>query len=76
MVYLNTNFQDFLEKTYTEPVYTQIDVLDYNKRIDGKNLGNTDFYKNPTEYISDFEHSCLILSIFGVKIRKIVKKIK
>jgi hypothetical protein len=23
-------------KNYAQPVYTQIDVLDYNKRIDGK----------------------------------------
>ncbi len=58
------SIQDFLEKTYTEPVYTQIDVLDYNKRIDGKNLGNTDFYKNPTEYISDFERFTKVLDIF------------
>ena len=27
--------EDFLTKKYSEPVYTQIDVLDYNKRIDG-----------------------------------------
>jgi hypothetical protein len=26
-------------------VYTQIDVLDYNKRIDGKVLDCSDFYK-------------------------------
>ncbi len=58
------SIQDFLEKTYTEPVYTQIDVLDYNKRIDGKNLGNTDFYKNPTQYVSDFERFTKVSDIF------------
>lgn len=46
---------DFLTKNYTQPVYCQIDVLDYNKRIDGKVLDNYDFYQNPTDYISDFE---------------------
>ncbi len=29
---------DFLTKKYSEAVYTQIDVLDYNKRLDGKQL--------------------------------------
>lgn len=46
---------DFLSKKYSQPVYTQIDVLDYNKRLDGKVLDNNDFYKNPQEYTSDFE---------------------
>ncbi len=45
---------DFLTKTYTEPVYVQIDVLDYNKRKDGNKLTNQDFYDNPKDYISDF----------------------
>ena len=44
---------DFLSKKYSEPVYVQIDVLDYNKRIDGQVLNNDDFYKNPQDYISD-----------------------
>ena len=48
-------FIDFLTKNYTQPVYCQIDVLDYNKRIDGKVLDNYDFYQNPSDYISDFE---------------------
>jgi hypothetical protein len=30
-----------------QPVYTQIDVLDYNKRIDGKVLDASDFYIKP-----------------------------
>ncbi len=46
---------DFLNKNYTQAVYTQIDVLDYNKRIDGKVLDNNDFYNNPKAYIQDFE---------------------
>jgi alanine dehydrogenase len=46
---------DFLNKNYTQAIYTQIDVLDYNKRIDGKVLDNSDFYNNPTAYIQDFE---------------------
>ncbi|MXN90516.1 alanine dehydrogenase [Flavobacterium sp. Sd200] len=46
---------NFLSKKYTEPVYTQIDVLEYNKRKDGNtDVDNSDFFKNPGEYVSDF----------------------
>jgi alanine dehydrogenase len=55
---------DFLNKLYTEPVYTQIDVLDYNKRLDGKVLAKEDFYKNPQEYTSDFGRFTKVADIF------------
>lgn len=45
---------DFLKGTFTEAVYCQIDVLDYNKRKDGKALGESDFFQNPGDYISTF----------------------
>lgn len=45
---------DFLTKNYSEAVYTQIDVLDYNKRIDGQPSSKSDFYSNPSAYTSDF----------------------
>ncbi|WP_367770854.1 NAD(P)-dependent oxidoreductase [Flavobacterium sp. WC2421] len=47
--------ENFLSKKYAQAVYTQIDVLDYNKRIDGQVLNCKDFYDNPKEYIGDFE---------------------
>ena len=46
---------NFLTKKYAQAVYTQIDVLDYNKRIDGRVLDCKDFYQNPKEYVSNFE---------------------
>ncbi|HTG65645.1 MAG TPA: NAD(P)-dependent oxidoreductase [Flavobacterium sp.] len=46
---------NYLTKNYTQPVYTQIDVLEYNKRKDGTVLGITDFFQNPQEYESNFE---------------------
>ncbi len=55
---------DFLNKIYSKPVYTQIDVLDYNDRIDGKKLDNQDFYKHPQEYISNFERFTKVADIF------------
>jgi alanine dehydrogenase len=56
---------DFLNKIYTQPVYTQIDVLDYNKRIDGtKAENNHDFYKNPKDFTSNFERFTKVADIF------------
>ena len=48
------NVEDYLNKSYEEPVYVQIDVLDYNKRKDGRVLNKNDFYNNPEEYESNF----------------------
>ncbi len=45
---------DYLEKIFNEPVYAQLDVLDYNKRKDGKVIDIFDFFNNPTDYKSDF----------------------
>lgn len=56
--------EDFLTKTYTEPVYTQLDILDYNKRIDGKSSDKKDFYANPQEYTSDFERFTKVSDVF------------
>ena len=56
--------ENFLSKIYSQPVFTQIDVLDYNKRIDGKIVDNNDFYKNPQDYISDFERFTKVSDIF------------
>ena len=56
--------EDFLSKQYSEPVYTQIDVLDYNKRIDGSISSKSDFYKNPQEYTSDFGRFSKVADIF------------
>jgi len=44
----------YLTQTYNQPVYTQIDVLDYNIRKDGQYIDNTDFYNHPSAYQSDF----------------------
>lgn len=46
--------KSFLNKSYANPVFTQIDVTQYNKRTDGKEATKKDFYKNPHKYQSDF----------------------
>lgn len=56
--------EDFLNKTYTYPVFTNIDVLDYNKRKDGTIIDNKDFYEHPMDYVSDFERFTKVADIF------------
>ncbi|WP_310379855.1 NAD(P)-dependent oxidoreductase [Flavobacterium sp.] len=56
--------ENYLAKNYTQPVYTQIDVLEYNKRVDGKVLDFNDFYQNPQEYTSDFERFTKVSDIY------------
>lgn len=48
------NVDDFLHRQFDEPVYVQIDVLDYNERIDGNVLDINDFFNNPSAYKSNF----------------------
>lgn len=45
---------DYLSNAFQEPVYCQIDVLDYNKRKDGTLASKGDFFANPSAYESDF----------------------
>lgn len=56
--------EDFLTKKYSSPVYTQIDVLEYNKRKDGKVINKNDFYENPQEYTSNFERFSEVADIY------------
>lgn len=56
--------ENFLTKNYSEPVYVQIDYLDYNKRIDGKPSSKKDFFTNPKAYISDFERFTKVSDIY------------
>lgn len=56
---------DFLNKTYDSPVYTQIDVLDYNKRKDSAEAtSNQDFFDAPQEFTSDFARFANAADIF------------
>ncbi|MDO6818938.1 NAD(P)-dependent oxidoreductase [Zobellia sp. 1_MG-2023] len=48
------NVTEYLEETFNEPVYCQIDASDYNKRKDGVRGNKADFFANPEEYRSNF----------------------
>lgn len=58
------SIDDYLTKNYDIPVYTHIDLEDYNKRIDGKPFDKKDFYTNPQEYTSNFERFTKVSDIF------------
>ena len=45
---------EFLNKSFDQPVFVHLNTLDYNKRIDGKASSKSDFYTNPGSYQSDF----------------------
>ena len=46
--------EHFMGRHFTGPVYTQIDVLEYNKRSDALVGDKKDFFDNPEAYKSDF----------------------
>jgi len=48
------NVAEYLEGTFNEPVYCQIDAGEYNKRKDGARGNKADFFANPSEYKSNF----------------------
>ncbi|MEM8939675.1 MAG: NAD(P)-dependent oxidoreductase [Bacteroidota bacterium] len=45
---------DFLEKTLNEPVFTQLNIRDYNKHKEGSDFRRSEFYSQPELYESDF----------------------
>ncbi|WBL21636.1 NAD(P)-dependent oxidoreductase [Zunongwangia sp. HRR-M8] len=45
---------EYLASEFEELVYCHIDVLDYNKRLDGNEGNIPEFFKNPELYESDF----------------------
>ncbi len=55
---------DYLNNEFDEAVYVQIDVLDYNTRKDGQDLGKYDFYNNAEDYKSNFMRFAKVSDVF------------
>ena len=55
---------DYLNNSFNEAVYVQIDVLDYNQRKDNRSLDRFDFYNNPSEYKSSFNKFSKVSDMF------------
>lgn len=47
--------QDYVEKRFDEPVFTQLNTRDYNRKKDGGEFQRSEFYSTPEVYESDFE---------------------
>ncbi len=45
---------EFVSEYFNEPVYTQLNTRDYNRRIDGGDFDRDEFYSNPSAYESSF----------------------
>lgn len=60
---------DYVTKEFDEPVFTQLSSFYYAKRKDGKEFDDVqNFYDNPQDYDSDFDHflSCTDIMINGI----------
>lgn len=58
------SIEDYLTKTYTQPVYTHLDLKDYNMRKDDGTFDKNDFYVHPEDYTSNFERFSKVSDIF------------
>jgi len=55
---------DYLKKTFSEPIYCQIDASEYNKRKDGVRGSKMDFFQNPHEYRSNFFRFAKVIDFY------------
>jgi len=56
--------EDFLHKTFDEPVYTQIDVDWYNLHKDGKAFDFQEFFTRPENFVGDFGKFTKVADIY------------
>ena len=56
--------EEYLQKSFNEPVYCMADVLDYNIRKDGQVINRKDFYNHPEEYKSNFMRFAKVTDYF------------
>ena len=56
--------EDFLNQTFDEPVYTQIDVDWYNKHKEGKAFDFQEFFTKPENFEGDFEKFTKVADVY------------
>ncbi len=56
--------ENYLTESYNEIIYTQLNVEDYNKRKDGKEMPRKDFYSNFREYESNFMRFAKVTDLY------------
>jgi alanine dehydrogenase len=55
---------DFLNGQSSAPSYAMIDILDYNRKMDGSLGSKSEFYQNPEHYLSDFARFTKVADLF------------
>lgn len=58
------NAKQYLEEDFKKPVFCQIDVSNYNTRIDGKRGNMQDFFENPKKYKSTFPRFAKVTDLY------------
>ncbi len=56
--------KNYLTKTYKKAVFCDIDIDDYNKKIDGSKFNKKEFYNDPSDYESDFMRFAKVTDVF------------
>jgi len=54
---------NFLNKSYSEPVYTQLSSADYHEREEGGHFNRDEFHRNPERYQSTFNRFLKVTDI-------------
>lgn len=55
---------EFLNESYSFPVFTHLNVEDYNKHKDGKPFDKSQFYKDASDYVSTFKNYLEIADMY------------
>ena len=53
-----------MDNSYDEPVFAQLSVKDYNKKIDNTSFENKDFYNDPSGFESNFMRFAKIANMY------------
>ncbi len=60
----HVQINDYLNNQFDYPVFCLIDVLNYNRKKDGKDGSNKDFYNHPEKYESNFMRFARVSDVF------------
>nr|WP_236002804.1 NAD(P)-dependent oxidoreductase [Luteirhabdus pelagi] len=58
------SIEEYLAEDFNHAVYCMIDVMDYNKRVDGSQGDKYEFYNDPSDYKSDFLRFAQVSDMF------------
>lgn len=56
--------EDYLSRTFDHPVYTQLEVTDYNRKADGSSFEKEEFYQHPERFVPGFQPFTRVTDLF------------